>query len=89
MRIGIGIAQEGLALRTRRGVSTLATMARAWRKTGTTRVLAAIDARMGESVLGGTTSVMRRASGRAKRQAVLKPEQVIERLAQLSGSGRP
>ena len=34
------------------GVSTLATMAQgAWRKTGATRVLAAIDARMGE-VLG-------------------------------------
>ncbi len=51
MRIGIGIAQ-GLALGAELpmiGVSTLATMAQgAWRKTGATRVLAAIDARMGE-----------------------------------------
>ncbi|ELL64625.1 hypothetical protein SEE22704_08113, partial [Salmonella enterica subsp. enterica serovar Enteritidis str. 22704] len=51
VRIGIGIAQ-GLALGANLpmiGVSTLATMAQgAWRKTGATRVLAAIDARMGE-----------------------------------------
>ncbi len=51
VRIGIGIAQ-GLALGAELpmiGVSTLATMAQgAWRKTGATRVLAAIDARMGE-----------------------------------------
>ena len=47
VRIGIGIAQ-GLALGAELpmiGVSTLATMAQgAWRKTGATRVLAAIDA---------------------------------------------
>ncbi len=51
VRIGIGIAQ-GLALGANlpmTGVSTLATMAQgAWRKSGATRVLAAIDARMGE-----------------------------------------
>lgn len=51
MRIGIGIAQ-GLALGAELpmiGVSTLMTMAQgAWRKNGATRVLAAIDARMGE-----------------------------------------
>ena len=49
VRIGIGIAQ-GLALGANLpmiGVSTLATMAQgAWRKSGATRVLAAIDARM-------------------------------------------
>ena len=48
---GIGIAQ-GLALGAELpmiGVSTLMTMAQgAWRKNGATRVLAAIDARMGE-----------------------------------------
>ena len=51
VRIGIGIAQ-GLALGAELpmiGVSTLATMSQgAWRMTGATRVLAAIDARMGE-----------------------------------------
>ena len=51
VRIGIGIAQ-GLALGAELpmiGVSTLVTMAQgAWRKQGATRVLAAIDARMGE-----------------------------------------
>ncbi|MDI9229458.1 tRNA (adenosine(37)-N6)-threonylcarbamoyltransferase complex dimerization subunit type 1 TsaB, partial [Serratia bockelmannii] len=51
VRIGIGIAQ-GLALGANLpmiGVSSLATMAQgAWRLTGATRVLAAIDARMGE-----------------------------------------
>ncbi|SQD04220.1 protease YeaZ [Escherichia coli] len=51
VRIGIGIAQ-GLALGAELpmiGVSTLMTMAQgAWRKNGATRVLAAIDARMGE-----------------------------------------
>lgn len=51
VRIGIGIAQ-GLALGANLpmiGVSTTATMAQgAWRKSGATRVLAAIDARMGE-----------------------------------------
>ncbi len=51
VRIGIGIAQ-GLALGAELpmvGVSTLMTMAQgAWRVSGATRVLAAIDARMGE-----------------------------------------
>ncbi|WMQ73446.1 MAG: tRNA threonylcarbamoyladenosine biosynthesis protein TsaB [Sodalis sp.] len=51
VRIGIGIAQ-GLALGADLplvGVSTLATLAEgAWRQTGASQVLAAIDARMGE-----------------------------------------
>lgn len=48
------------------GVSTLATMAQgAWRKTGATRVLAAIDARMGECT-GLSISAMSRASGTAE-----------------------
>jgi tRNA threonylcarbamoyl adenosine modification protein YeaZ len=70
VRIGIGIAQ-GLALGAELpmiGVSTLATMAQgAWRKTGATRVLAAIDARMGE-VYWAEYSAMSRASGTAKRR---------------------
>ena len=70
VRIGIGIAQ-GLALGADLpmiGVSTLATMARgAWRMTGATRVLAAIDARMGKST-GRSTPVTKTASGTAKRR---------------------
>lgn len=70
VRIGIGIAQ-GLALGADLpmiGVSTLATMAQgAWRMTGATRVLAAIDARMGKST-GRSTPVTKTASGTAKRR---------------------
>ncbi|WP_268580446.1 tRNA (adenosine(37)-N6)-threonylcarbamoyltransferase complex dimerization subunit type 1 TsaB, partial [Escherichia coli] len=55
VRIGIGIAQ-GLALGADLpmiGVSTLQTMAQgAWRVSGAERVLAAIDARMGEVYWG-------------------------------------
>lgn len=55
VRIGIGIAQ-GLAMGAELpmiGVSTLATMAQgAFRVTGATQVLAAIDARMGEVYWG-------------------------------------
>ncbi|MDU5729068.1 MAG: tRNA (adenosine(37)-N6)-threonylcarbamoyltransferase complex dimerization subunit type 1 TsaB [Citrobacter freundii] len=75
VRIGIGIAQ-GLALGANLpmiGVSTLATMAQgAWRKSGATRVLAAIDARMGEVYW-------------AEYQRDDNGEQVHERLLQLSG----
>ncbi|SQI23920.1 metal-dependent protease-like protein, putative molecular chaperone [Salmonella enterica subsp. arizonae] len=88
VRIGIGIAQ-GLALGANLpmiGVSTLATMAQgAWRKTGATRVLAAIDARMGEVYWA---EYQRNAQGvwlGEETEAVLKPEQVGERLEQLSG----
>lgn len=89
VRIGIGIAQ-GLALGAELpmiGVSTLATMAQgAWRKTGATRVLAAIDARMGEVYWA---EYQRDADGvwqGEATEAVLKPEAVSERLQQLDGN---
>ncbi|MTH47166.1 tRNA (adenosine(37)-N6)-threonylcarbamoyltransferase complex dimerization subunit type 1 TsaB [Intestinirhabdus alba] len=88
VRIGIGIAQ-GLALGAGLptiGVSTLATMAEgAWRKSGATRVLAAIDARMGEVYWA---EYQRDESGDwhgEESEAVLKPEQVAARLRQLAG----
>ena len=88
VRIGIGIAQ-GLALGAELpmvGVSTLATMAQgAWRRTGATRVLAAIDARMGEVYWAEYT---RDESGNWQgeaSEAVLKPQAVADRLARLSG----
>lgn len=89
VRIGIGIAQ-GLALGAELpmiGVSTLATMAQgALRKTGATRVLAAIDARMGEVYWA---EYQRDADGvwhGEETEAVLKPEAVSDRLQQLDGS---
>lgn len=88
VRIGIGIAQ-GLALGAELpmvGISTLATMAQgAWRRTGATRVLAAIDARMGEVYWA---EYIRDQSGiwqGEASEAVLKPEAVAERLTGLSG----
>ncbi|ORM75101.1 tRNA (adenosine(37)-N6)-threonylcarbamoyltransferase complex dimerization subunit type 1 TsaB [Pantoea wallisii] len=88
VRIGIGIAQ-GLALGANLpmiGVSSLATMAQgAWRLTGATRVLAAIDARMGEVYWA---EYQRDAQGNwqgAESEAVLKPEAAQARIAQLSG----
>lgn len=88
VRIGIGIAQ-GLALGAGLpmiGISTLATMAEgAWRKTGATRVLAAIDARMGEVYWG---EYQRNANGNWQgeaSEAVLTPEAAAARLAELDG----
>ncbi|MBS0880815.1 tRNA (adenosine(37)-N6)-threonylcarbamoyltransferase complex dimerization subunit type 1 TsaB [Pantoea sp. JGM49] len=88
VRIGIGIAQ-GLALGANLpmiGVSSLATMAQgAWRLTGAQRVLAAIDARMGEVYWA---EYQRDANGEwqgADSEAVLKPEDVQARIGQLSG----
>src|SRR5690606_23027790 len=85
---GIGIAQ-GLALGAGLpmiGVSTLATMAQgAWRKTGATRVLAAIDARMGEVYWAEYTRDEQGVWHGEGSEAVLKPEAVSERLKQLSG----
>ena len=88
VRIGIGIAQ-GLALGAELpmiGVSTLATMAEgAWRKSGATRVLAAIDARMGEVYWA---EYQRDADGvwhGEETEAVLKPDAVTARLSALSG----
>ncbi len=88
VRIGIGIAQ-GLALGADLpmiGVSTLATMAEgAWRMTGATRVLAAIDARMGEVYWAEYTRDENGVWHGEETEAVLKPEAVTERLKQLSG----
>ncbi|HID9089664.1 TPA: tRNA (adenosine(37)-N6)-threonylcarbamoyltransferase complex dimerization subunit type 1 TsaB [Enterobacter mori] len=88
VRIGIGIAQ-GLALGAELpmiGVSTLATMAQgAWRMTGATRVLAAIDARMGEVYWAEYTRDENGVWHGEETEAVLTPEAVTERLKQLSG----
>ena len=88
VRIGIGIAQ-GLALGAELpmiGVSTLATMAQgAWRKSGATRVLAAIDARMGEVYWAEYQRDDNGVWQGEETEAVLTPEQVTERLQQLSG----
>ncbi|MDX5626764.1 MULTISPECIES: tRNA (adenosine(37)-N6)-threonylcarbamoyltransferase complex dimerization subunit type 1 TsaB [unclassified Brenneria] len=88
VRIGIGIAQ-GLALGADLpmiGVSTLATMAQgAFRRTGATQVLAAIDARMGEVYWA---QYQREADGRWQgdaSEAVLTPQQVQSLTEQLSG----
>lgn len=88
VRIGIGIAQ-GLALGAELpmiGVSTLATMAQgAFRKGGATRVLAAIDARMGEVYWAEYVRDEQGIWHGEESEAVLKPEAVKERLMQLSG----
>ncbi|MEB5922785.1 MULTISPECIES: tRNA (adenosine(37)-N6)-threonylcarbamoyltransferase complex dimerization subunit type 1 TsaB [Franconibacter] len=88
VRIGIGIAQ-GLALGANLpmiGVSTLATMAQgAWRKTGATRVLAAIDARMGEVYWGEYQRDHEGVWHGEETETVLKPDAVAERLKQLDG----
>ena len=88
VRIGIGIAQ-GLALGADlplTGVSTLATMAQgAWRKTGATRVLAAIDARMGEVYWAEYQRDEQGIWHGEETEAVLKPDAVSERLRQLEG----
>ena len=88
VRIGIGIAQ-GLALGAELpmiGVSTLATMAQgAWRKQGATRVLAAIDARMGEVYWAEYQRDENGVWHGEESEAVLKPEAVHQRLAELSG----
>ncbi|WP_034944804.1 MULTISPECIES: tRNA (adenosine(37)-N6)-threonylcarbamoyltransferase complex dimerization subunit type 1 TsaB [Erwinia] len=88
VRIGIGIAQ-GLALGADLpmiGVSTLQTMAEgAWRTLGAQRVLAAIDARMGEVYWA---EYQRDAQGvwqGDSSEAVLTPEAAQQRMAQLGG----
>ncbi len=89
VRIGIGIAQ-GLALGADLpmiGVSTLVTMAQgAWRQTGATRVLAAIDARMGEVYWAEYQRDEKGIWHGEETEAVLKPEAVEHRLAQLDGT---
>lgn len=88
VRIGIGVAQ-GLALGANLpmiGVSSLATMAQgAWRLTGATRVLAAIDARMGEVYWAEYQRDEQGEWQGAESEAVLKPEAAQARIAQLSG----
>lgn len=92
VRIGIGIAQ-GLALGADLpmiGISSLQTMAQsAWRLQQSERVLAAIDARMGEVYWG---EYQRDAAGNwqgTATEAVLKPEAAAARMAALSGSWTP
>ncbi len=89
VRIGIGIAQ-GLALGAELpmiGVSTLATMAQgAFRKTGATRVLAAIDARMGEVYWAEYQRDEQGVWHGEESEKVLTPEAVSQRLKQLSGA---
>ncbi|WP_193323316.1 tRNA (adenosine(37)-N6)-threonylcarbamoyltransferase complex dimerization subunit type 1 TsaB [Erwinia endophytica] len=88
VRIGIGIAQ-GLALGANLpmvGISTLKTMAQqAWRLTGATRVLAAIDARMGEVYWAEYQRDERGIWQGEDTEAVLKPEAVQQRMEQLHG----
>lgn len=87
VRIGIGIAQ-GLALGAELpmiGVSTLATMAQGAGAKPATRVLAAIDARMGEVYWAEYQRDEQGVWHGEETEAVLKPEAVAERLAQLSG----
>ncbi|WP_145495681.1 tRNA (adenosine(37)-N6)-threonylcarbamoyltransferase complex dimerization subunit type 1 TsaB [Yersinia bercovieri] len=88
VRIGIGIGQ-GLALGADLpmiGVSTLQTMAQgAFRLTAASRVLAAIDARMGEVYWG---EFERNAAGDwlgEATEAVMTPEQTLARAQMLSG----
>ncbi len=89
VRIGIGIAQ-GLALGANLpmiGVSSLATMAQgAWRVGGATRVLAAIDARMGELYWAEYQRDEQGAWHGAETEAVLKPEAAKARIASLDGA---
>lgn len=88
VRIGIGIAQ-GLAMGAELpmiGVSTLATMAQgAFRVTGATQVLAAIDARMGEVYWG---QYQRQDNGvwvGESTEAVLTPDRAQQNIMALSG----
>ena len=88
VRIGIGIAQ-GLSLGASLpliGVSTLMTMAQgAWRLHGATRVLAAIDARMGEVYWAEYQRDEHGVWHGEASEAVLKPEAAAVRMAALSG----
>jgi tRNA threonylcarbamoyladenosine biosynthesis protein TsaB len=82
VRIGIGIAQ-GLAFGAELPllpISTLQTMAQgAFRQTGAERVLAAIDARMGEVYWGQFTRESAGVWAGEATEVVIKPEQLIER----------
>jgi len=88
VRIGTGIAQ-GLALGAMLpliGVSTLKAMAQgAWRLQGATRVLAAIDARMGEVYWAEYQRDEQGVWQGEETEAVLKPEEALQRMARLEG----
>lgn len=88
VRIGIGIAQ-GLALGADLpliGVSTLKTLAQgAWRLCGATRVLAAIDARMGEVYWAEYQRDEQGIWHGEANEAALSPQAVAARMAGLSG----
>lgn len=88
VRIGTGIAQ-GLSLGAELplvGVSTLKTMAQsAWRLQGAERVLAAIDARMGEVYWAEYQRDEQGIWQGEETEAVLKPEDALQRMAQLEG----
>jgi len=88
VRIGIGIAQ-GLALGAELPllpVSTLQTMAQgAYRQTGATQVLAAIDARMGEVYWGEFSRDEHGVWCGENTETVIKPEQLLARTGELSG----
>ncbi|KEY57968.1 tRNA (adenosine(37)-N6)-threonylcarbamoyltransferase complex dimerization subunit type 1 TsaB [Serratia sp. DD3] len=89
VRIGIGIAQ-GLALGAdlpMLGISTLQTLAQgAWRMTGSQRVLAAIDARMGEVYWGAFERQQEGGWLESEGEAVLSPPQALERAQRLQGA---
>ncbi len=88
VRIGIGIAQ-GLALGAGLpvvGISTLKTMAQsAWRLQGASRVLAAIDARMGEVYWAEYQRDEQGIWQGEETEAVLKPEYALQRMTALTG----
>lgn len=88
VRIGIGIAQ-GLAFGAGLpmiGVSTLKTMAQsAFRLQGATRVLAAIDARMGEVYWAEYQRDEQGEWQGAETESVLKPEAALARMAEREG----
>lgn len=89
VRIAIGIAQ-GLALGANLpmiGISSLKTLAeQAFRRNGSTRVLAAIDARMGEVYWGEYCRDASNSWQAFSAEAVLSPEQVTQRLSDFSGA---
>lgn len=88
VRVGIGVAQ-GLGLGANLpllGVSTLATMAQgAWRVTAVSRVLTAIDARMGEVYWAEYQRDTQGYWQGEATEALLTPEAAAQRLCQLTG----
>ncbi|VTR17985.1 universal bacterial protein YeaZ [Serratia fonticola] len=83
------VLPQGLALGAELpmlGISTLQTMAQgAWRMTGAQRVLAAIDARMGEVYWGQFERQLDGQWLESAGEAVLSPQQALERAQHLQG----